>query len=315
MKIAVLCSGGDAPGMNAAVATVFSTAQGAGCECVGIRDGLVGLAAAQAVPLETVDFNLLARQGGCFLGTSRLPVGMSREELLMAALEGCRSLQLEGLVVLGGNGSLSGLAQLVEHIPCAGIPATIDNDLAGSSASIGWHTAVQHGLVALDCICDTASALSDRIFTLETLGGGTGHLALAVAYAGRADAVLVPEVEETSDRIVERVRLSLRTKHHAIVVDSEGSPWARKVAEVLETATGVRVRGTVLGHSQRGGSPLAPDRILARRLGAAAVDLVCKGESGAVIWNGDGVGYSDLTSAAAPKPLDLGLYQSVWTDF
>lgn len=310
--IGILCSGGDCPGMNAGIAAAAEQAALRGARCVGIRNGFVGLGRQEVQELDPVEVRQFANRGGAFLGTSRRPPDITAERLMKDAAAGCRSLGLSGLLVFGGNGTLAGLAEISSEIPCAGVPATIDNDLAGSALSIGFDTACQHGIAALDAIGDTAAALTGRIFTVQTLGGDTGHLAAAIAFAGFADAVLVPEIEEPFDRVRERVSSQLGMQGRAIVVVAEGARCAGKPEALLEEALGVRVRPTVLGHMQRGGSPTATDRFLARRLGSAAVDLLMRESSGAVTWDGADVIVRPLEEAARKKALDVHLYNSVW---
>jgi 6-phosphofructokinase 1 len=311
-RIGILCSGGDAPGMNAAVSEAASCARSIGLRPVGIPGGLVGLCAGRSDPLNPVQVEEWSRRGGSALGASRLPTGMSRDQLLAGALNGCQLLRLNGLLVLGGNGSLSALALLAPAIPGAGVPATIDNDLAEAALSIGFDTARQAGVAALDAIRDTAGSLPGRVFTLQTLGGDTGILALAVAHAGFAHAVLTPEIPESQDRIVQQVQSSLRSREQCILVVAEGSEWSGRIESMLEETVGVRVRPSVLGHAQRGGPPSGADRELARVTVRAAVKLLSQRESGAVIWTGAGVAARDLAAAATRKPLDRELYASVW---
>ena len=270
----VVTSGGDAPGMNAAVWRLALACEARGWEAVAVRFGYAGLLEGRIEPLESARAARLARRGGTWLGTARVPDLHERLDALASATGG-----LDGLVVLGGGGSLAAARALAARLPVVGIPATIDNDVAGTDLSLGFATAVAHGLDAADRLRDTAEALP-RLFTLETLGGPTGHLASAVGRLAGATAVLIPEVATREDAVAEAVRATLEAGEPALVVASEGVPELGAVLERLSASVGMRLRDVRLGHAQRGGAPCPRDRALAAALAEVAAEGLAERRGG-----------------------------------
>ena len=284
--IGVLTSGGDAPGMNACIRGVVRTALANDIITVGIRRGYAGLLESDTELLSSRSVGGIARCGGTILQTARClefktPAGVKQ------AVNNIRELEIDGLVVIGGDGSLRGALELHKAgIPCVGVPASIDNDVAGTDYAIGVDTATNTILEAIDKIKDTASA-HQRAFLIEVMGRKSGYLALASGVAGGAEMVIVPERPvDMEDIITELARARERGKPHFIMVVAEGAnPNAIKIYEDLKAAgdPGFGTRLTVLGHVQRGGSPTAFDRILATQMAAEAVKALIAGQSGVMV--------------------------------
>jgi len=284
--IGVLTSGGDAPGMNACIRAVVRTALAHGLRTVGIRRGYAGLLAGDAEPLTSRSVGGIARWGGTILQTARCEE-FKTPEGFRKGVESIRSLGIEDLVVIGGDGSLRGALELHQAgIACVGVPASIDNDIPGTETAIGVDTAMNTILEAIDKIKDTASA-HHRAFVIEVMGRQSGYLALATGVAGGAEMVIIPEHPTSMEEILsEMTQAHERGKPHFIVVAAEGArPTATEIANALQSSAypGFEARLTVLGHVQRGGSPTAVDRLLASRLGAAAVNARISGESGIMV--------------------------------
>ena len=290
MKIAVLTSGGDSPGMNAALRTVSLVGQGRGHEVIGIRHGYAGLLRADAVKLDAHAVDGITRMGGTILGSSRCPE-MMKPEGQARAREKLVELGVDALVVVGGNGSLTGAHVLATSSPIKviGLPASIDNDIGHTGLAIGVDTAVNTIVEACDRIADTARA-HRRVFLVEVMGRKCGFLAMRAGLAAEADAILFGEESPSEDQLVERLRATLRKcfepgsgKNRALIVRSEGldlppGRLAQRLNEHLaEDAPGADLRETVLGHVVRGGNPTALDRVIAQRLAYAAVACVEKG--------------------------------------
>ena len=282
-KIGVLTSGGDAPGMNAAVRAVVRTALNKGVDVVGIVGGYTGL-----INGEIVDFNLrsvseIIHRGGTVLYSSRCPE-FKTEEGIMKAVETCKKHGIEGIVTIGGDGTFRGARDLSLHgIPCVGIPATIDNDIASTDYTIGFDTAMNTVMEMVDRLRDTAQSHA-RCSVVEVMGRGAGYLALRTGIAVGAVAILVPEVEYDVDVIVERMMKTKKTgKKHFIVVVAEGIGKVKDIAKEIEDKTGIETRATILGHVQRGGRPTVRDRVMASRMGYAAVDLLIQGVGNRVV--------------------------------
>ena len=282
-RIAVLTSGGDAPGMNAAIRAVVRCAIFSGADIVGIEHGYEGLLAGDFRPLAVGDVGGILDRGGTFLGTSRSDRFMTPEGVLEGA-EILRSADCTGLVVIGGDGSYRGAAELsAVGMPTAGLPGTIDNDIAGTDTSIGFDTALNTVVEAIGKIRDTASS-HERTFVIEVMGRTSGILATYAGLAAGGDCILVPEVEWCLEEVCETVAMGQRRgKIHSIIILAEGAGHAFALAEDLSKTCGHDVRAVVLGHVQRGGSPSAFDRILASRLGEKAVRSLLAGESSVAI--------------------------------
>ena len=314
-RIAVLTSGGDAPGMNAAIRAVVRTGVERGWEVLGVRRGFAGLIADEMRPLGARDVGGIVQQGGTVLGSARC-LEFRTEEGRRSAVACLGERGVESLVVVGGNGSQQGahlLSQL--GVPVVGVASTIDNDLHGSEITIGVDTALNIALEAIDRLKVTASS-HQRAFLLEVMGRDCGYLALMSAIAGGAEAVVLPEVETDPEDLARELRLAYeRGKAHAVVVVAEG---ARHDAEELHhyfarhrQRLGFELRVTRLGHVQRGGAPGAFDRLLATRLGAAATEALARGEHGVLVGLRRGeVATTPLAEVAAQrKPLDLRLLE------
>jgi 6-phosphofructokinase 1 len=314
-RIAVLTSGGDAPGMNAALRAVVRTGIGYGFEVQGVRHGYTGLIAGEFVHMGSRDVGGIIGHGGTVLGTTRC------EELRTAAgqakaVHQLHTHEISGLIVIGGNGSQSGTLALAQRgVPVIGIASTIDNDLAAVDVTIGTMTALDTALEAIDRLRVTASS-HQRAFLVEVMGRHCGYLALMAGVAGGAESILVPEGQSDPELVAEAIRSTyLRGKSHAIVVVSEGATYdAQALAAYFrehKERLGFDLRITRLGHIQRGGVPCAFDRLIATELGAAATAHLAEGRSGLLLGIVRGaVTPIVLTAAAlAPKPMDARLFE------
>lgn len=286
-KIAVLTSGGDAPGMNAAIRAVTRTAISHGIEVFGVKLGYEGLINGKMDHLGHRDVGGIMQRGGTILGSARSLEFMT-EAGQRKALRALNQFEIDGLVVIGGNGSQTGAHALSKlGFPVVGVASTIDNDLYGSDMTIGVDTALNIALEAIDRLKITASS-HQRAFLIEVMGRGCGYLALMSAIAGGAEAVVIPEVETTPEDIEKVLIKAYETgKAHGIIVVAEGAKYnTLKLAEYFKEhreRLGFGLRYTILGHVQRGGDPGAFDRILATRLGAAAVECLVRGEFGVLV--------------------------------
>lgn len=310
-RLAVLTSGGDAPGMNAALRAVVRKALASGCDIYGVEQGYNGLISGRMRLMRYEDVGNIMQRGGTILKTARSSVFPTPEGQEMAMRELSRR-EIEGLVVIGGDGSFRG-AQLLgqKGIKIVGVPGTIDNDIAGTDYTIGFDTAVNTVLDAINKIRDTASS-HQRVVVIEVMGRHSGWIALASGLAGGAEIVLVPEVPFDLDFVGNKIIQGMRQgKEHAIVVVAEGAGHGFDVGERIRVQTGFDTRVTVLGHIQRGGSPSAFDRILATRLGAGAVDALLGGESNVMVGLvGNALRTSDLDGVVQQKRgLDVSLYE------
>ena len=309
-RLAVLTSGGDAPGMNAAIRAAVRKALQSGCEVYGIEYGYTGLLEGQFRQMRFEDAGNIMQRGGTVLKTARsskfpTPEG---QEIAMRELE---KREIEGLVVIGGDGSFRG-AQLLgkKGIKICGVPGTIDNDIYGTDYTIGFDTAVNTVLDAINKIRDTASS-HKRVIIIEVMGRDSGWIALASGLAGGAEIVIVPEIPHDMDFVCDKIiRGMTGGKEHSIIVVAEGAAHGFEVGERIRVGTGYDTRVTVLGHIQRGGSPSAFDRILATRLGAAAVEHLLAGESNIMVGlTGNKVTTANLDIVVTQKRgLDVDLY-------
>jgi 6-phosphofructokinase 1 len=314
-RIAVLTSGGDAPGMNAAIRAVVRTGTQKGMEVFGVSLGYSGLIDGKFIPMGPRDVGGIIQKGGTILGSARCEE-FKTEAGRMKALRALNGNGIEGLVVIGGNGSQTGSYALSEMgFPVVGVASTIDNDLVGSDITIGVDTALNIALEAIDRLKVTGSS-HQRAFLLEVMGRKCGYLALMAAIAGGAETVILPEVDVDPHEIVEILANAYeRGKSHAIVVVAEGAKYnATKLAEFFEEHNeeiGFALRVTILGHVQRGGSPSAQDRILGSRLGAGAVDCLAKGEYGALVgWVSNALKATPLKDVVGKtKPIDMELFE------
>ena len=283
-KIAVLTSGGDAPGMNAAVRAVVRTALNAGIEVYGVIRGFNGLINDDLIPLNLRSVSGIMQRGGTVLYTARC-LEFKELEYQQKAAEICRKHGIDGVVVCGGDGSFRG-AQKLSHqgINCIGIPCTIDNDIGCCEYTIGYDTATNTVVDMVDKLRDTCAS-HDRCSVVEVMGRHAGWLALSAGIAAGATTILVPEVPYDFQRdIVERMKYtSSLGKHHFIVMVAEGIGDVEKLAREIENATGVETRATVLGHVQRGGRPSSRDRLLASQMGYYAAHLLMNGKTERVV--------------------------------
>ena len=276
--IGVLTSGGDAPGMNAAVRAVVRTALGHGMRVIGIQRGFNGLLNGETYEMNLRSVSEIIHRGGTVLYTARC-LEFKTEEGQRKGAEMCEKLGIDALVVIGGDGSFRGAKALANlGIPCIGIPGTIDNDIACTEYTIGYDTAMNTAVEAIDKLRDTTQS-HDRCSVVEVMGHHAGYIALNVGIATGALAVLLPERPFDFERdILERMRQTQATgKKHFIIIVSEGVISAQDLANQIQAATGVDSRATVLGHIQRGGSPTVRDRVNASLMGYHAIDLLDRG--------------------------------------
>ena len=312
-RIAVLTSGGDAPGMNAAIRAVVRTGIERGWDVFGIRHGYVGLIAGSVVPLGARDVGGIIQQGGTMLGSARCPE-FKTEEGRRKARRNLEERAVEALVVIGGNGSQTGANALSQMgFPVVGVASTIDNDLYGSEITIGVDTALDVALVAIDQLKVTASS-HHRAFIVEVMGRDCGYLALVTGITGGAEYIVIPEFEIDAEDVVNAIRTAYeRGKAHALIIVAEGAKYNAHGLENYLTKnhadTGFDLRITALGHVQRGGTPGAFDRLLATRLGAAATEYIAQGKFGVLA----GLNKGQITPTplaevvTGEKPLDLNL--------
>ena len=301
--IAVLTSGGDAPGMNAAVRAVARAALSKGIKVYGVRRGYNGLLNGDVFEMNLRSVSDILSKGGTVLYTARSPEFNTKEGVKKAA-DNCRKLGIDGVVVIGGDGSFRGGRDLTgEGIPCIGVPGTIDNDISSSDYTIGFDTAMNTAMEMIDKIRDTAQS-HDRCSVVEVMGRRCGDIALEVGIAIGASAILVPEVPYDLKKDVIDVLLKNREtgKKHFIIVVAEGIGGIDGIVKEIEAQTGIETRGTVLGHVQRGGSPTLRDRVVASRMGYRAVELLEEGQSNRVVVMKDNhiVDY-DISEALAMK--------------
>jgi len=311
-RIAVLTSGGDAPGMNAAIRSVVRTGLDRGFETFGIQQGFYGLVRGLTVPLGSRDVSGIIQQGGTFLGTARCPE-FATDEGRRRALGHLSEAKIDALIVIGGNGSQQGAFAISKTgFPVVGIASTIDNDLCGADITLGVDTALNIALEAIDRLKVTASS-HHRGLVVEVMGRDCGYLALITGITGGAEAVVIPERETAPDVVARLFREAYeKGKKHALAVVAEGAPCN---AETLiryfreEASLNWEIRATILGHVQRGGAPTAFDRLLGTRLGAAAVDAVVAGHTNSLVGLIGGKIERSLLAdiAGRRKPLDLGL--------
>jgi 6-phosphofructokinase 1 len=286
-RIAVLTSGGDAPGMNAAIRAVVRTGIRNGFDVYGVRLGYSGLIDGKFVPLGPRDVGGIIQKGGTFLGSARCEE-FKTEKGIQDALRALNENEIECLVVIGGNGSQTGNYILHQHgFPVVGVASTIDNDLVGSDITIGLDSALNIAIEAIDRLKVTGSS-HQRAFLVEVMGRNCGYLALMSAIAGGAEAFVIPEVKNDPEKVAKILQEAYeRGKSHAIVVVAEGAEYnAIKLEQYFqqhEERIGFALRSTILGHVQRGGTPTAFDRLLASQLGAGAVDCILRKEFGVLV--------------------------------
>lgn len=309
-RIAVLTSGGDAPGMNAAIRSVVRCAVSKGWTTFGVRNGYQGLIDGLFEPMGTREVGGIMQRGGTILGSARCE-DFKTVEGREKAIRSLNVKRVDALVVIGGNGSQAGSYALSEMgFPVVGIASTIDNDLAGSDVTIGVDTALNIALEAIDRLKVTASS-HQRAFIVEVMGRNCGYIALMAGLAGGAEAVTLPELDTDIELLAETLRLAYEHgKSHAIIVAAEGAKYnAAALTEYFQTNRdrhGFSVRSTILGHVQRGGEPSAADRVLGSKLGLGAIEAIDRGEFGVLVGTHDNqvttTPYAEVIDKS--KPLD-----------
>lgn len=311
-KIAVLTSGGDAPGMNAAVRAVVRSALYKGMEVYGVYRGYNGLINGDFLPMELRTVSDIIHRGGTALYTARSDEFRTEEGQKKAA-DMCRAHGIEGVVVIGGDGSFRGAQKLTHQgIPCVGVPGTIDNDIACSEYTIGYDTALNTCMEMIDKLRDTSQS-HDRCSVVEVMGRRAGHLALNVGVAVGATSIIVPEVPFDFERdVLERIRFTSSTgKKHFIIIVAEGVGGVTEMAAKIQEATGIEARATILGHVQRGGSPTVRDRVMASHMGYQAVELLTQGKSNRVVaaQHNAIVDFDIEEALQMKKPFDMEVYK------
>lgn len=282
-KIGVLTSGGDAPGMNATIHAVVKSAIAKGIEIVGIYRGYSGLIKGDIRPLVASDVTDIIQRGGTILYSARCPE-MKTSDGVKKAKEVCEVNNIDGLVVIGGDGSFCGASILSDAgVPCIGLPGTIDNDISCTDYTIGYDTAINTAVQMIDRLCDT-TASHDRCSVVEVMGRHAGYIALNAGISCSASYIIIPEHPFNKQDLFDRIKHAMnRGKNHFIVMVAEGIGNVTELAKEIEQVTGVESRATILGHVQRGGSPTVRDRVVAARLGYHAVNLLAKGIGNRVV--------------------------------
>ncbi|GKW46723.1 6-phosphofructokinase [Planococcus sp. NCCP-2050] len=309
-RIGVLTSGGDSPGMNAAIRAVVRKGIFHGLEVAGIYQGYQGLIEGKIETLEARDVGDIIQRGGTKLYSARCEA-FKTEEGQLKAIEQMKKHGLEGLVVIGGDGSYRGAMALTKHgFPCVGVPGTIDNDIPGTDYTIGFDTALNTVIEAIDKIRDTATS-HERTFIIEVMGRDAGDLALWAGLAGGAETILIPEDDFDLDEIIDRLEKGRkRGKRHSIIIVAEGVMNGNALADLITSKADIETRVSVLGHIQRGGSPTARDRVLGSLFGAHAVEVLLQNIGGRAVGmkNHLVVDY-DMTKAFTTKhETDMSLY-------
>lgn len=305
--IGVLTSGGDAPGMNAAIRAVVRKALVNGVSVKGIKKGYKGLLNEEIIDLEKKDVSDTIQRGGTILGTARCMEFLTEEGQAKGA-EICKAHGIDGLVVIGGDGSYRGALALAKHgINVIGLPGTIDLDIACTEYTIGFDTAINTAMQAIDKIRDTSSS-HERCSIIEVMGRNAGYIALWCGIANGAEDILLPEKYDYDEqRIVNNIiHNRKRGKTHHIIINAEGIGHSTSMARRIEAATGMETRATILGYMQRGGSPTCKDRYYASIMGAYAADILCEGKTNRVVAHANGgfVDYDIDEALAMQKDID-----------
>ncbi len=311
MTIGVLTSGGDAPGMNAAIRSVVRAAIFHNMRVLGVRRGYSGLISGDIFEMHIRSVKDIIQKGGTMLFSARSEEFMTPEGFAKA-VKNCKDEGMDGLIVIGGDGSFRGASKLSEAgIPCIGIPGTIDNDIPCSDYTIGFDTAVNTAIELVDKIRDTSQS-HDRCSIVEVMGRNSGHIALHAGISCGASAILVPEIEFDIEKdVAQKILASIKSgKQHFVIVASEGVGDTLEIAKKLEEIIGIETRCTVLGHVQRGGAPTYTDRLLASMMGHYAVTLLQQGKSDRVVVqkNNKIVDYDITEALSMTKPFECDLY-------
>lgn len=311
-SIAVLTSGGDAPGMNPAVRAVVRTACQRGIKVYGVDRGYTGLINGDIHEMNLRSVSDIITRGGTILYSARCPE-FKTEDGLQKAVATCKKFGIDGMVIIGGDGSFRGARDLsLRGIPCIGLPGTIDNDISCTDYTIGYDTCLNTIVQMVDRIRDTSES-HDRCTVVEVMGRGAGYLALEAGIAVGATSIIVPEVEYDIERdVIARIREFQKTgKKHFIVIVAEGVGGTAEIAKKIEAETGVESRATILGHVQRGGSPTARDRIMASQMGSRAVDLLTQGIGNRVVGIRDNkiVDFDIFEALKMTKTIDMKDYE------
>lgn len=310
-KIGILTSGGDAPGMNAAIRAVVRKGIYHDLDVYGIYNGYQGLMEGKIVKMELGSVGDIIQRGGTMLYSARSEQ-FKTEEGQQIAIQQLEKYGIEGLIVIGGDGSFQGAAKLTaKGYPCIGVPGTIDNDIPGTDFTIGFDTALNTIVEAVDKIRDTATS-HERTYVIEVMGRNAGDLALWAGLADGAESILIPERDQDFDEVIDRLRRGHdRGKKHSIIILAEGVGNGIDYGKRIEEATQYETRVTVLGHIQRGGRPTGFDRVLASRLGGKAVDLLREGKAGKMvgIQNNQLVDHDIIEVLKQPHDVDMSLYK------
>lgn len=308
--IGVLTSGGDAPGMNAAVRAVVRAALAKNIKVIGIRRGYNGLIYDDVFEMDLRSVSDIIHRGGTVLYTARSPE-FKTEEGMQKALATCKKYGIDGCVVIGGDGSYRGARDLsLNGIPCIGIPGTIDNDIACTDYTIGFDTAMNTAMEMIDKLRDTSQS-HERCSVVEVMGRHAGYLALETGIAVGATAVLIPEINYDLDSIIAKMRKTQKSgKKHFIIVVAEGVGHVEELTKKIQEITGIESRATVLGHVQRGGNPTTRDRVNASYMGHKAVELLSQGIGNRVVAlkNNEIVDYDIYEALQMKKTVDKKLY-------
>ncbi|WP_092481839.1 6-phosphofructokinase [Desulfoscipio geothermicus] len=310
-RIAVLTSGGDSPGMNAAIRAVVRKAIYHGLEVIGIQRGYSGFIEADMGPMNLGSVADIVHRGGTVLRTARseefkTPEGRSK------AFANVQRFGIQGLVVIGGDGSFKGAEVFNReyNLPVIGVPGTIDNDITGTEFSIGFDTAINTVVEAINKIRDTATS-HERTFILEVMGRESGYIALMAGLAGGAESILIPELRQSIEEVCDKLKRGYkRGKLHSIIIVAEGAASGLEVGKQIREMTGLETKVTILGHLQRGGTPTAFDRILASQMGAKAVELLMEGCRNHMVGMVAGKVVASPLEAAfhGKRPIDLEIY-------
>lgn len=310
-KIGILTSGGDAPGMNAAIRAVARAALKKGFEVVGIKRGYNGLINGDMVELTERSVSDIIQRGGTMLYTARC-LEFKEEAGLQKAKKTCLDNNISGIVAIGGDGSFRGAADLsARGIPCVGLPGTIDNDITCTEYTIGYDTAMNTAMELVDKLRDTTQS-HDRCSVVEVMGRNAGYIALNTGVACGATFIVTKEVPFNVDEIVDKIKQTQATgKQHFIIVVSEGVGGSAELAKTIQDRTGIESRATILGHVQRGGAPTVRDRVVASEMGYYAVELLANGIGNRVVGMKGGKVYDvDIQEALSmKKSFDLELYK------